>query len=137
LDGGRGWFGGSRTVIWVVEQAVVEKALEIRQMKVVRLGGVGGGHRCLRVWLGGRRLGGRGISGLGDFLKNLEADRLGGEGCRGADGEPWRDEEEGRTGQVVEAGGGCGESVSFWGTGCEREYAKGMNKDTWGEPDSG
>ena len=60
-------------------------------------------------------------AGFVDFLKNLEADLLGGEGLRGEEGEPLRDEEEGRGGRVVETGGDCGESVSFWGTEYERE----------------
>ena len=72
-------------------------------------------------------LGGEGLAGLADFLKNLDADLLGGEGCRGEEGEPLRDEEEGGRGRAVEMGGDCGESVSFWGTECESSR-RGMNK---------
>lgn len=61
------------------------------------------------------------LAGLVDFLKNLEADLLGGEGCRGEEGELLREEEEGRVGRVFETGRDCGESVSSWGTECERE----------------
>lgn len=72
-------------------------------------------------------LGGEVLAGLADFLKNLDADLFGGEGWRGEEGEPLRDEEEGRGGRAVEMGGDCGESVSFWGTECESSR-KGMNK---------
>ena len=55
-------------------QVVVEEAFEIRQMVVMGLDGMIGGHGCLRVFLGGGgaygwRLGGRGTGRLGRLFK--------------------------------------------------------------------
>jgi hypothetical protein len=61
---------------------------------------------------------------VGFFLKNLDTDLFGRSCWGGEDGEPLNDAEEGKRERVVEVEGDCGESVSFWGIGCE----KGMNK---------
>lgn len=47
------------------------------------------------------------------FLKNFDADLLGGAGCGEEGGGPFKVEEEKKRGCVVED---CGEGVSFWGS---------------------
>jgi len=56
-----------------------------------------------------------------DFLKNLDADLLGGGCCGEEEEEPLEVVEEKKGRRVDETEGDCGDSVSFWGIGCEKE----------------